>query len=963
MQKFHRWILTGFRRKFFLGLLFLCLLIPVLLQDQKKISTEVAPKGIVSLELSYSHAKSNSIKESWQACYEEKKTEANCTTLSDIARYDIFIDYFFIIAYCFFLLILLSRVNSLQADDIFLLPSLPAPPLKKHTAVLMTCTLAAGLLDYIENLFMYQFLESGPVNPLLYSIPATIKFLLLLVVGGYLLFRLTRRILMFVTYSGKNLGLILYNYRIVVIGLLVLYIILWIADQGQDLLLNLNTEWYGPFSFLVTIVVLAILNWHLPKYFTDRARTERLFEKLSMREVFFPKRDVWAQDDQKERNIARMLGVLTFLVPAGGIWNALQQFNIPFKLSFISPYVLLFVSTLAFAVAFRSRFVTNLYRRYPRATGRVVMFIVVLFVGVMVFIPFLPNLSSPDFLVFMVLDLYLLAILFSLFSSLRTLMKWGFMSVVARNIFSIIMVTGLLFTVLFLVLNTYPLMMINVSRYITFGVVITGVIFYTYLLSLLALAGRRWRINFILLAIVIGSILQVSGVNDFHNVRTLSRRDTDTIPIIVPKTELDSLDVYLAGWLNHRRDSIEAWSSKGNGRKYPVFIVNTYGGGIRAAAWTSMVIAYLDEVMKLNNKQSFQHYVLAYSGASGGTVGAAVNCAYRYAHGEQRALSNERLFTIYAKDYLTAVLIGLQGRDIWFAPFRSDGIADRAEYQERMWEDHLRNDTIPFDVSYFRLWYDTTSVNAFEVPLLFSNTYNVDHGRKGVLAPVLLRKSEFPGANFINDLYDIDRTDSTTENLRLSTGAFLSARFPYISPTARFSDGLHFLDGGLKENSGAETASQLYRAIERIKSTADSTSLLQKVEFHILSIRNTFENLEPANKADNISEITAPLTGLVNNFVGNSIQADSVNLFQLNARKLYHAVHPYPVLVQPNNGKNPIRPILPLGWQISDLALQGMRTSLARRQDSLPNILRLFNCNPAVQQQYNRQLIIWPEKK
>lgn len=966
MQKLHQWILTGFRRNFFIGLASLCVLIPLLLQDQRKLTTEEAPQGILSLEFSFTPSEAGAIRESWKKhCYQDGKIKpAPCspagTSLSELARYDIFLDYFFIAAYCFFLLILLSRVNDLTIYSIFLSPDLPPRPLKKNVARMMGLVLLAGLSDAIENLFMYLYLADMQVHPLLFSLFATLKFLVLAVVAVFLLFRLGRRILIFLTRSGKKFGHILYNYRIIVIGLLVLYIILWIADQGQDLLLNLNTEWYGPFSFLITIVVLALLNWHLPKYFTDRAKERRVLERKKTLEVFAPAAGIWEQDDDKERNIARMLGVLTFLLPAGGIWNALQQFNISFELDFINPYVLLLVSTLVFAIAFRSEFITSLWEKYPRRTGRAITVITILFIAAIVSFPIWGNLSSPVFLLFMVINLYLFAILFSLFVSLRRHLTTTFMARIAKNIATIVMVAGAAFTLFFIILNIYPLMMIYVSRYITFGVVITGIIFYTFLLSMLALAGRKMKINFILLLIIAGFILQVSGVNNFHNIRTLTAASNPPSSEVIPKTRLAPLGSYLNGWLGHRADSINAWNARG--KRYPVFIVNTYGGGIRAAAWTSMVIAYLDEIMKLSNKPSFQHYVFAYSGASGGTVGAAVTAAYRYKYGELQPLASDSIFDIYSRDYLTAVLIGLQGRDIWFAPLRLDGIADRAEYQERTWEAHLGERDIPFDISYFRLWYDTNAVNAYEVPLLFSNTYNVDDGRKGVLAPVVLPKNEFPGANFINDLYDVDKKDSMDENLRLSTAAFLSARFPYISPTARFPQGLHFLDGGLKENSGAETASQLYRAIQRIKANIrDTGDLMHKVEFHILSIRNTFENMEPDNTADNISEITAPLTGLINNFVGNSIQADSVNLFELNQRRLYHAVHPYRVRVKPLIGTDSIRPILPLGWQISNLALQGMRTSLARWPDSLTNILKLLECDTSKQRQYSDSLQVWPK--
>ncbi len=767
------------------------------------------------------------------------------------------------------------------------------------------------------------------------------------------------RLLVFLTDGASRFAHIFYNYRIMVVGLAILYLILWLADQGQDLLLNLNTEWYGPISFLITLVVLALLNWHLPKYFTDQAKNRHI-ENRPLRHIFVPPAEVMGQRNRGERNAARMMGVLTFLIPACGIWNALQQFKVTFALDFINPYWLLFLSALVFATAFRIQVIGRLWEKYPRVTSILLTLIAIAFLGVIVALPFSSQLSAPKFLVFMVLDLYLLAILFSLFVALRERIKTGPIAFLNRRIVMIVMVLGAFFTILFIIMNIVPMMMMHVSRYITFGVVLTGVIFYSFVLTMLALAGRRWRINIILILVVAGFLWQVAGVNNFHNIRMLSGNSKNPSSGIISKSSLPSLDGYLESWLQHRKDSINAWNARKE--KYPVFIVNTYGGGIRAAAWTSMVISYMDEVMKQNYGKSFQHHVFAYSAVSGGTIGAAVLCAQRYEYGDAQVLTAEKVYQLYSKDYLTPVLIGLQGRDIWLAPFRSDAIADRAEFQERTWEQHLKNDSIPFNTSYFGMYYDTTGANAFEVPLLFSNTYNADDGKKGILAPVKLNKNEFPGANFINDLYDTNIMDTIDENLRISTAAFLSARFPYISPTARFADGLHFLDGGLKENSGAETASQLFRAIQRITTaTRDSSHLIHKVAFHILSIRNTFGNTEPDNKANNISEITAPLTALVNNYVGTSIQADSVNFFELKNR--YHTVHPRRVPIKPLRGDT-LRPILPLGWQISDLALQGMRTTLADYPESLPRILvQHLHCNPVKERQYRIGLKRWPEKK
>ncbi len=67
---------------------------------------------------------------------------------------------------------------------------------------------------------------------------------------------------------------------------------------------------------------------------------------------------------------------------------------------------------------------------------------------------------------------------------------------------------------------------------------------------------------------------------------------------------------------------------------YPVFFVNAYGGGIKAAAWTTMVIGRLDQLLRENVLKDslahdFQHYAFSYSGVSGGAVGLSLLSAGR----------------------------------------------------------------------------------------------------------------------------------------------------------------------------------------------------------------------------------------------------------------------------------------------------------------------------------------------
>jgi mevalonate pyrophosphate decarboxylase len=200
---------------------------------------------------------------------------------------------------------------------------------------------------------------------------------------------------------------------------------------------------------------------------------------------------------------------------------------------------------------------------------------------------------------------------------------------------------------------------------------------------------------------------------------------------------------------------------------------------------------------------------------------------------------------------------------------------------------------------------------------LFANTYHIEEGIKAILAPVRLDSSFFP--------VTVDLNRKLNGNaLPLSTGAFLSARFPFISPAAKLDATHHFLDGGLKENSGAETAAELYEIFQsRLGMKIQKDSTYRSMEVYFISL-NSAGNNEPEMVSRNMMELTAPASALYNNWVGNTLKADSV--LSMKAKNRYFLFRPYQDTVRVE-GEN-VRPILPLGWQISDLALRRLSGSI-----------------------------------
>jgi hypothetical protein len=104
--------------------------------------------------------------------------------------------------------------------------------------------------------------------------------------------------------------------------------------------------------------------------------------------------------------------------------------------------------------------------------------------------------------------------------------------------------------------------------------------------------------------------------------------------------------------------------------------------------------------------------------------------------------------------------------------------------------------------------------DARQAPLLVLNTTEVDSGRRFLLSPFRFRSDAFfhePAATAARGPQD----------LRSSTAAVMSARFPLISPYS-FFDGTpqqrerRFVDGGSYDNSGAVTAGEIQTALRGI---------------------------------------------------------------------------------------------------------------------------------------------------
>lgn len=265
-------------------------------------------------------------------------------------------------------------------------------------------------------------------------------------------------------------------------------------------------------------------------------------------------------------------------------------------------------------------------------------------------------------------------------------------------------------------------------------------------------------------------------------------------------------------------EALEAWGKANKnegGKPTPFVIVATAGGGIRAAYWTATVLGDMQD-----NAANFSERTFALSGVSGGSVGATIyralltlspgqfkkSCPKGMRDCAQRILGKNGSVpenNINALGSLTAALLypDLAQRFwpwLWFP--------DRAAALEQSWEESFKIVT-----GDDRLNSSLGSLGK-DAPSLFLNSTWVENGRRIIASNLRFAKEDadekdaFKRAN--------DELNTLNYDLRLSTAAHNSARFPFVSPPGMWRNkngdiAGRLQDGGLFENYGAETAMEI----------------------------------------------------------------------------------------------------------------------------------------------------------
>jgi len=461
------------------------------------------------------------------------------------------------------------------------------------------------------------------------------------------------------------------------------------------------------------------------------------------------------------------------------------------------------------------------------------------------------------------------------------------------------------------------------------------------LLTFFTDSGQRFSLILIVLLIAV-----VLGLyNDNHPVRTLPGERPAERPTAAS---------HFRDWMASRLE-VRA----GDDGPIAVFVVAAEGGGIRAAYWTAAVLDALQR-----HHPRFACNVFSISGVSGGSLGAAAfaaDVANAYRRGALDCLPGESpkkledkrpasgfgaSLDFLGEDALAPVLAGMLFPDLVsrINPFCVEPpyvcFPDRAQYLEEAWETHwqrhaVQSNGVQFSDDLRALWCDPVAANATYERECFTRMMSQ---RARLVVPSLLLNGtwvEDGGRNVTSNLRPTDQAfvnlddafDHLTGPIRLSTAVLMSARFTYVSPPGTLGEGdkaRRVVDGGYFENSGAQTATELLRAID--ETCRKLAGCPERAQFRVLVVSNSERESKRGLLDRLFTEALSPMRTLLHTRQARGYLAEEA----VKRSNLVHAVHE----IRLRHLDDPTRRI-PLGWMLSSDARAQMRDQADRRASEL----------------------------
>jgi len=461
--------------------------------------------------------------------------------------------------------------------------------------------------------------------------------------------------------------------------------------------------------------------------------------------------------------------------------------------------------------------------------------------------------------------------------------------------------------------------------------------------SLITYYANRTGLPFVLM--LLGLAVLFSLWNDNHAIRPLAS-DARRVAI---------------------QDVLEAWKTDHcRGRECgPLVVVATAGGGIRASYWTGTVLGYLDETIARTARHGervsqFRDRLFAVSGVSGGSVGAAV---YRglITRPDSRCGSHvlECSARVLSADFLSPLSASLLYPDLLqrFLPVAL--LPDRGQTLEEAFEHSFR--TVTGDNTLSRSFSALGSEAARAWPMLFLNATWSNNGRRLVAASVDIGG---PGDGEKYFRLANDQVNRIGYDIRLSTAAHNSARFPFVSPPGSWHAGAagnpatgairgRLQDGGLFENYGAETALEILTMADqelRVRQNLRFTPIVILISSDP-ALPKDFASSRPGQVENLGYEVMTTFRTMANTREGRGAEAAGrlQDWAQRPGRRFayFRMCDPRPGEADP-----------PLGWALSDETRHTIEGYLLEKSAVGEKSLKASNCRPQ-NRESARQVCEW----
>jgi hypothetical protein len=424
-------------------------------------------------------------------------------------------------------------------------------------------------------------------------------------------------------------------------------------------------------------------------------------------------------------------------------------------------------------------------------------------------------------------------------------------------------------------------------------------------------------------------------------------------------------------------------------RPVPMLFVAANGGGIKAATWAAFsldcVLRGGDGVDSSETRALCEAItpegvnrtgtVFAVSGVSGGSMGIANFMAHEVETNGEADPGWVR--TVLGDDFVSPSIAWQLFVETPRAFLQFSPGMDRAEVMERSWErgwDERGVDerataaawgsdqeiASPLQRGLFAMWEEFGE----RIPLPLLNSTTVEDGCRVIVSPLMTDGTDsIEASQGGRNCTGIGRLDGPMpedqlfaasrdirhflcgSDIRLSSAALASARFPWVSPSGRLpfceanTGSVHVVDGGYLDNSGGETIAALWEAV-RGDIEARNAGLTSSCVVPYLILIDSGYGPTPESKQDDVPELLVPLKGFFAAASSRTIEGRNEAAQEFRRPVLGVDQDDRVATVYLRNQPSGEAP---LGWTLDDTSIDALEAQLASNADALSEIQSWFS--------------------